>query len=93
LQNSVPADFIYDGNIKFNLFRRDLHYFWYSVAPGGHIDTYNQLTNNRFGDYDICQLIKSRNPKIISDFEVRISDCGLEEVYHETELENLYIRK
>jgi hypothetical protein len=93
IQNSVPADFIYDGNIKFNLFRRDLHYFWYSVAPGGHIDTYNQLTNNRFGDYDICQLIKSRNPKIISDFEVRISDCGLEEVYHETELENLYIRK
>ncbi|MBN2139033.1 MAG: glycosyltransferase family 39 protein [Sedimentisphaerales bacterium] len=93
LANSSKSDFVYDGNKLFNLYRRDLHYFWFHVTPGKGLDTYNDLTDNKYGDYDICELIRSRRPKFISDFALDIAECGLDKLYDKTEYDGLYIRK
>jgi len=92
VHNSEEGDIIYDGNIKFNLYRRDLHYFWFSVAEGTGLDTYNSLTNNKYGDYDACELIRSKLPRLISDYQLDIAACGLGELYESTPFDNLYMR-
>ncbi|MCK5056336.1 MAG: glycosyltransferase family 39 protein [Candidatus Aminicenantes bacterium] len=92
IQNSTESDLVYDGKNRFNLFRPDLHYFWFSLKKSHGLDTYNRLTNNRFGDYDIRRLIKTKKPKFISDFRIDIKKCGLNTLYRKTPYENLYIR-
>jgi 4-amino-4-deoxy-L-arabinose transferase-like glycosyltransferase len=77
LSNTSAGDYVYDGNINFNLFRPDLHFFWFGVAPGSQIDRYLAF---RELDYDIYELIEEREPAYISDFAIpdmadsRISD-------------------
>ncbi len=93
IQNSDDSDLIYDGDSQFNLYRYDLHYFWYSVGENKCLDTYNKITNNKYGDYNICELVKSKKPKFISDFAFNIGECGLSRVYKKTRYAGLYIRK
>jgi 4-amino-4-deoxy-L-arabinose transferase-like glycosyltransferase len=93
LANSEDCDLVYDGYNQFNLYRRDLHYFWYALGKDKSFGTYNMLTNNKYGDYDICELIRSKKPKFISDYDVDISGSGLAELYCKTRFDGLYIRK
>lgn len=93
LRNSKESDLIYDGNIKFNVYRYDLHYFWYCTGEKRCLSAYNKLTNNKYGDYDICELIKSKEPIFISDYELNITECGLGKLYNKTKYDDLYIRK
>jgi hypothetical protein len=93
LRNSSEDDFVYDGANTFNLYRRDVHYFWFYLGPGRGLDTYNRLTGNRHGDYDVCELIRSKKPKFISDYDVDIGGSGLAELYRKTRFDGLYIRK
>ncbi|OQW37491.1 MAG: hypothetical protein A4E19_12465 [Nitrospira sp. SG-bin1] len=67
LKNTIPTDIIYDGDIQYNLFRRDLDYFWYSVGPGQSLDKYKKLKNY---NYNIYGLIEKYQPKIISDYAI-----------------------
>ncbi|MBL7196677.1 MAG: glycosyltransferase family 39 protein [Candidatus Omnitrophica bacterium] len=93
LQNSQPSDVVYDVTSSFNLYRKDLHYFWYNFPPSGPIfKAYNKLTNDKYGDYNVYELIFSKRPKFISDYEVNISESGLEKLYRKTNFEHLYIR-
>jgi hypothetical protein len=92
LDHSRPDDLVYDGDNIFNLFRWDLHYFWYSVKPRRGLETYNRLTANKYGDYDICRLIKKKKPRFISDFHLDIDACGLTKLYKPTPFPHLYIR-
>jgi hypothetical protein len=91
LDNSADHELVYDGDIKFNLYRPDLHYFWFSVAKNRGLDTYNAITNNKYGDYDICQLVRSQQPRFISNYELDITACGLRALYDETEYDGLYM--
>lgn len=93
IKNSRESDLIYDGDIMFNLYRPDLHYFWFSLRQYRSLDVYNRLTGGRYGDYDICKLIKSKRPRFISDHELDIEECGLEDLYVETRYNGLYIRR
>jgi len=93
LANSEDCDLVYDGYNQFNLYRGDLHYFWYALGKDKSFGAYNMLTKNKYGDYDICELIRSKRPKFISDFEVDISGSGLAELYRKTRFDGLYIRK
>jgi len=93
LANSQDEDFVYDGHNQFNLYRRDLHYFWYSLAESGGLDIYNRLTDNKYGDYDISSLIKTKQPKIISNYRLDIFECGLDHVYKQTRYSDLYIKE
>jgi hypothetical protein len=92
LKNTKSSDLIYDGDNRFNLFRPDLHYFWYSLKNTRGLDTYNRITGNRYINYDICDLIKEKKPKFISDFKLNLQDCGLYEIYRKTVHKNLYIK-
>jgi len=91
LENSVCSDYIYDGDIQFNVFRKDLHFFWYSIRNQG-LKTYNKITHGKFADYDACRLIKSKKPKFISDFQLDLEGCGLEKTYKPTVFKHLFER-
>ena len=93
LVNSSPSDCVYDGDNTFNVFRHDLHYFWFQFQKGRSFDTYNRLTGNRYGDYDACQLIKTKHPKFISDYKVDLKKCGIEKKYRLTPFPHLYQRR
>ena len=93
LDNSADHDLVYDGNAHFNLFRGDLHYFWLSVGENKGLDTYNAITNSKYGDYDICQLIHSRLPSLVSNYELDVIACGLRALYDQTQYEGLYVRR
>jgi len=93
LRHTRPSDRVYDGKNLFNLFRHDLHYFWFSLKDNHGLDTYNRLSNNRFGDYDICRLIREKRPRFISDFRVDFSGCGLNRLYRPTPYAHLFVRR
>jgi len=92
LQNSLDSDVVYDGKNQFNLFRKDLHYFWFSLKKSHGLDTYNRLTDGKYEDYNIYRLIKIKKPKFISSFQLDLKQCGLEKMYKKTKHMNLYIR-
>jgi hypothetical protein len=92
IENSTASDLVYDGDIRFNLFRRDLHYFWYSVKPNKGLETYNRVTGGKYGDYDICRLIRQKRPRFISNYALDISACGLAEMYRKTRHKSLYVK-
>ncbi len=93
LANSKASDFVYDGYNTFNVYRPDLHYFWFSLGENRCFGTYNRITDNKYGDYDIYELIKLKKPRFISDFELDISEGGLDELYSKTRFDGLYMRK
>lgn len=93
IENSESYDLVYDGDAQFNLYRHDLHYFWFSVVEGGGLDTYNALTNNKYGGYDICELIKSKQPTFASDHELDVVECGLRHLYEKTAFPDLYVKR
>jgi hypothetical protein len=90
LESSRADDRIYDGMIRFNLYRPDLHYFWLNMLS---LKSYNELTKNKYGDYDVCRLIKEKRPKFISDYMIDLTKCGLDKAYLQTKYEGLYMRK
>jgi 4-amino-4-deoxy-L-arabinose transferase-like glycosyltransferase len=93
LSVTTANDRVYDGDIQFNLFRPDLHYFWYSVAPGKGLDAYNRVTHGRYADYDLCELIYLREPKIVYQFNFQIADCNLLKYYKSTPYRRIYLRR
>lgn len=87
-----PQDYVYDGDAQFNLFRKDLDYFWYSVTPGKCLDKYKKL---RPYSYDIYNLIEQYRPLIISATGIESpDDPRITENYTAIEgFKGLYIRK
>lgn len=65
LNQTDSSDYVYDGDIYFNLFRRDIDYFWYSTEPEkGGLGTYQKL---RSYNYDLNYSIQKYRPKIVSN--------------------------
>jgi hypothetical protein len=89
--NTTESDLVYDGNIRFNLFRLDLHYFWFSVEDKYPAQAYSRVSKDKYGDYNICDLIKSKHPLFISDYELDITTCGLRALYDPTAYEGIYV--
>ncbi len=85
-------DFVYDGNINFNVFRKDISFFWFSVNPKvGGLITYKTFKNYQ---YDIYHLIDTFKPKIISNNYIdNLKDDRLVKHYVQSHLYNdLFIR-
>lgn len=102
LLRTSDLDYVYDGSLEFNLFRRDLHYFWFHNRPGGGLSQYRRLAQNKyFGryvnaencKYDMCELIKTKKPKYILGFTYMQEKCGLKELYENTEFGKIKVRK
>jgi hypothetical protein len=67
LETAAPSDSVYDGDIRFNVFRKDLDYFWFSLDDRQMLQTYQSLRPYEFDVYDRIDKIK---PKVISTFHV-----------------------
>jgi 4-amino-4-deoxy-L-arabinose transferase-like glycosyltransferase len=85
-------DYVYDGGIHFNLFRKDLDFFWYSVGEGQGLSVYRKL-RGRY-DYDIYALIEKYKPKVISGFAIEhMDDPRIRNHYRQSRrYETLYLR-
>jgi len=71
-----PDDLVHDGHCRFNVFRRDLDYVWYSLE--GHDSVLERF--QRFVDhpYDLAELVRERRPAVIGAAELeRAGDPGL----------------
>lgn len=68
LQTTSPDDPIYDGSNQFNLFRKDLDFFWYGGDAYSDMRRYETYQKLRPYDYDIYALIDRIKPKIISHY-------------------------
>lgn len=93
LSNTDADDFVYDGDAQFNLFRKDIDYFWYSVKPDtGVLASYKLF---RDYDYDINRLLREKKPKIISgSFVNEKKNTFIQENYIPVkEYKNIFIRK
>lgn len=60
-------DYVYDGDILFNLFRKDLDFFWFGVGAGHSLDKYRLFKSY---EYNIYALIDKFKPKLISDYAI-----------------------
>ncbi len=92
LKATGPEDYVYDGNVLFNLFRKDLDYFWYCGKPSvGVLATYQSMTGYR---YDVPVLIKRFRPRVISiGYMNYLSDQWISGHYVRSgEFEDLYVR-
>ncbi|MGR8980714.1 MAG: ArnT family glycosyltransferase [Gammaproteobacteria bacterium] len=67
LKQTSEKDFVYDGDIRFNLFRRDLDFFWFGVGRNKSLDKFRMLTGY---DYNVYELIDKFKPKIISRYAI-----------------------
>lgn len=94
LEHTKKTDLVYDGDIQFNLFRKDLFYFWYGLKKGKEFATYRKITgsSNKYAGYDIYRLIREKKPKFISGTRVKITRKGLDKLYKETGFKGLYTR-
>lgn len=91
IQNTNEDDYVYDGNTMFNLFRKDLHYFWYSTGKYRGLKSLQQhikkntwmncLLNESRAEYDLVSLIRQKKPAIISNFQLNLDESGLLEMY------------
>jgi hypothetical protein len=87
---TAPGHRVYDGDVLYNLYRPDLHYFWFSVKPLKGLDSYNRIFGNRLSAYDIYQLILEKKPVFISDVSVNINDPRIAGMYQSTPFSHLY---
>jgi 4-amino-4-deoxy-L-arabinose transferase-like glycosyltransferase len=92
LSTADTEDFVYDGDIQFNVFREDIDFFWFSVKPGTDaLATYQTMTRY---DYNIYELIDKFKPKVISNYYIKnMNDERIAKHYVQSDLyEDLYIR-
>jgi hypothetical protein len=92
LRNTNASDYVYDGDIYFNLYRKDIDYFWYSTEPAkGGLGTYQKLKPY---SYDIYESISKFEPKIISNLFIEdMSNPIIQSNYNKSDkYPDLYIR-
>ena len=91
LSITKPGDFVHDGRNFFNVFRKDLDFFWFLVHPNeGALKIYKYLYGYEF---DIHKLIDKYKPKVILDYLINIKDRRIANYYVQSkEYEDLLIR-
>ncbi len=91
LSITKPDDYVYDGNTSFNVFRKDLDFFWFSVDQGDALTTYAKMTGY---EYSIYELIDQFKPKVISNYFIpNMLDQRIAEHYRQSsQYKDLFIR-
>ena len=93
LRLSAANEKVLDGRNEYNLFRPDVHYFWFQVDAGEMLDHYRRLRGGRHGDYDACRLIRGQKPRFILLRSREWANCDLWREYLLTPYEDLFIRR
>ncbi|MFA5993931.1 MAG: hypothetical protein WC823_03160, partial [Parcubacteria group bacterium] len=85
-------DRIYDGDANFNIFRKDIDYFWFSTKPKtGVLVSYRLM---REYDYDVYGRINEFRPKVVSDSFIKTKNPAVADKYEKSsDYSDLYIRK
>jgi len=79
LSVTKPNDHVYDGDILFNVFRKDIDFFWYSLDRQDGLETYQSL---RPYDYDIYESIERYQPRVISTYYIQnLADPRIQNFY------------
>jgi len=79
LSVTKPSDYVYDGDILFNVFRKDIDFFWYSLDRQDGLETYQRL---RPYHYDIYELIDRYHPQVISTYYIQnLADPRIQNFY------------
>ena len=92
LELTSEDDYVYDGNIFFNLFRRDVDFIWYMAGePYKAAETLKTLIDY---DYNVLCAIERYEPKVISSFGIDDwTDPRIAEHYTKSpEYDDLYLR-
>ncbi len=92
LSKTNGNDYVYDGNILFNIFNKDIDFFWFSVRPKtGALAAYKTLFEY---NYDIYKLIDKHKPKIISNYYIKnMNNETISKNYHPSDkYEDIFIR-
>ena len=95
VMNQTNKDsYVYDGDIQFNLFRKDIDFFWYSVRPQtGSLAAYKTIHPSY--NYDIYQQIDKFKPKVISTYFINdLSHPSIAPYYKRSpKYSDLYLRR
>lgn len=85
-------DLVYDGDANFNIFRRDISYFWFSVKPKTGVLTSYQLMRDY--NYNVYGLIDELKPKVVSNSFIKTKNKVIYNNYVKSEAYgDLYLRK
>jgi hypothetical protein len=84
-------DRVYDGNIKFNIFRDNIDYFWLCAPKNNCVGPYKTISDH---DYDVFESILLHRPKVISTFGIdNLDDARIKSYYKVSDrYEDLLIR-
>jgi hypothetical protein len=93
LRHAAPGEKVLDGRNDFNLFRPDVHYFWFNVALGVLEDYRRSGGGSRHADYDLCRLIGERRPRFILLDNREWNTCGVWRDYLPTPYAGIFIRE
>jgi len=85
-------DSVYDGEILFNIFRKDVDFFWFNVGPQHALETFKTMTDY---NYDIYVIIDRIKPKVISNYHIgNMEDPRIKNHYVQSgRYKDLFIRK
>ncbi len=86
------SDFVYDGEILFNIFRKDVDFFWFNVGPLHALETFKTMTDYQ---YDIYAIIDRFKPKVISAYHIEsMEDPRIKNYYVQSrQYRDLFIRR
>jgi len=74
-----PDDYVYDGQMQFNLFRKDLDFFYYGAFKT--VDAVEVMERLRGYERDWYAAIERYRPKIISDHRMDVDDPRIAKHY------------
>jgi len=89
-----PKDFVYDGDIQFNLFRKDLDFFWFHTGNNYSNGARSWSKDYVKYHYNIYELIDKFKPKVISSHRILdLKDDTIAKHYRRSdEYQDLFIR-
>lgn len=94
MAKTSKTDYVYDGDIQFNLFRKDIDYFWYSVRPEtGALAAYKKIDPSY--QYDVYKQIEKYKPEVISTYLINdLAHPSIKPYYKpSTQYSDLYLRR
>ncbi|HNV03095.1 MAG TPA: glycosyltransferase family 39 protein [Vicinamibacterales bacterium] len=83
LDRSAPGERMFDPWRDYNLFRPDVHYFWFH-GGGAIAREFSRMTGGRVAAYDTCGLLAAAEPPFVSDRRSDLPRCGLAGLYRPT---------
>jgi hypothetical protein len=91
IEQTTPTDAVYDPGNEFNLFRKDLHYFWYSTTRA--LRKYKKHFG-KYTEYNALELIREKKPKVVYNPMVCLErDETVKRLYRQSKYERIYFLK